>query len=102
TATEVYAITPQHRFRARKAIVTLPPTLAGRIHYRPSLPAARDHLTQRTPMGWVIKVHCLYPRRFWAEDGLSWKVSSDARAMPATADNPPPGGAPGILAGLID
>jgi len=102
TATEVSAITLQHRFRARRAVVTLAPTLAGRIRYRPSLPAARDHLTQRTPMGWVIKVHCLYPRRFWAEDGLSGKVSSDAGAMRATADNSPPGGTPGILVGFIE
>jgi monoamine oxidase len=87
---------------ARRAIVTLPPALAGRLRYVPALPAARDHLTQRTPMGWVIKVHCVYPTRFWAEEGLSGKVVSDRGAVRATADNSPPSGSPGILVGFIE
>jgi monoamine oxidase len=87
---------------ARRAIVTLPPALAGRLRYVPALPAARDHLTQRTPMGWVIKVHCVYPTRFWAEEGLSGKVASDEGAIRATADNSPPSGSPGILVGFFE
>ena len=39
---------------ARRVIVALPPTLAGRLHYTPALPAARDALTQQVPMGSVI------------------------------------------------
>jgi monoamine oxidase len=53
-------------------------------------------------MGWIIKVHCVFPDRFWAEDGLSGKVSSDSGAVRAVADNSPPTGAPGILVGFID
>jgi monoamine oxidase len=87
---------------ARRAIVTLPPALAGRLRYAPALPAARDHLTQRTPMGWVIKVHCVYPTRFWADEGLSGRVASDEGAIRATADNSPPSGAPGILVGFFE
>jgi monoamine oxidase len=87
---------------ARRVIVTLPPSLAGRLRYSPALPAARDHLTQRTPMGWVIKVHCVYPTRFWADEGLSGKVVSDRGAVRATADNSPPSGSPGILVGFIE
>jgi monoamine oxidase len=90
------------RVRARRAVVTLPPTIAGRIRYVPALPAGRDHLTQRLPMGWVIKVHCLYPSRFWAENGLSGKVISDDGAVRATADNSPPSGSPGILVGFVE
>ena len=37
--------------RARRAIVAMPPTLAGRIAYDPPLPGYRDQLTQRMPMG---------------------------------------------------
>jgi monoamine oxidase len=87
---------------ARRAIVTLPPTLAGRLRYTPALPAARDHLTESTPMGWVIKVHCVYPTRFWTKDGLSGAVTSDDGAVRATADNSPPSGTPGILLGFIE
>lgn len=91
----------RHMVTARCAIVTLPPTLAARIRYCPGLPADRDHLTQRAPMGWIIKVHCVYPERFWARDGLSGKASSDDWAVCATADNSPPAGSPGILVGFI-
>jgi monoamine oxidase len=87
---------------ARRAIVTLPPTLGGQLRYTPALPAARDHLMESTPMAWVIKVHCVYPTRFWAEDGLSGAVTSDEGAIRATADNSPPSGSPGILVGFIE
>ncbi|MFC6635697.1 flavin monoamine oxidase family protein [Microbulbifer taiwanensis] len=87
---------------ARRAIVTLPPVLAGRIRYSPALPAARDHLTQRVPMGWVIKVHCVYPERFWVAEQLSGKVTSDGGPVRVVADNSPPNGSPGILVGFIE
>ena len=87
---------------AKRIIVTLPPTLAGRLRYTPALPAARDHLTQRTPMGWVIKAHFFYPTRFWADEGLSGKVRSDEGAIRATADNSPRSGVPGILVGFFE
>ena len=88
--------------RAKRAIVTLPPTLAGRIRYVPALPAARDHLTESTPMGWVIKVHCVYPTRFWRDQNLSGAVTSDEGGVRATADNSPPSGSPAILLGFIE
>ena len=37
-------------------IIIIKPLLAGSISYDPPLPHTRDHLTQRTPMGCVIKV----------------------------------------------
>src|SRR6516165_6636630 len=87
---------------ARRAIVTVPPALAGRLHYEPPLPALRDHLMQRMPMRWAIKVHCRYPCRFWAEDGLSGQTVSDDGAVRVCADNSPPSGAPGVLVGFIE
>jgi monoamine oxidase len=88
--------------RAERAIVTLPPATAGRIRYAPGLPAQRDHLCQRAPMRWVVKVHCVYPDRFWAVDGLSGATMSDDGIIRITADNSPPSGAPGILVGFIE
>ena len=46
-----------------------PPTLAGRIAYDPPLPAARDQLTQRMPLGSVIKCVAVYDEPFWRADG---------------------------------
>ncbi|HUY79415.1 MAG TPA: FAD-dependent oxidoreductase, partial [Ktedonobacterales bacterium] len=87
---------------AQRAIIALPPTLAGRLHYRPALPGLRDQLTQRMPMGTVIKVQCLYPTPFWRAAGLTGQASSDSGAVRVTFDNTPPGGAPGILLGFIE
>jgi len=87
---------------AKRAIITLPPTLAGRIRYDPALPAARDHLTESTPMGWVIKTHFVYDDRFWLEEGLSGAIASDVGAIKVMADNSPPSGSPAILVGFIE
>jgi len=98
----VQVITDTVSISARRAIITLPPTLAGRIRYVPALPAARDHLTESTPMGWVIKAHCVYGSRFWLGAGLSGAVTSDSGAVRTTADNSPPSGNPAILIGFIE
>jgi len=61
----------------RHVIVAIPPTLAGRIEYTPPLPALRDQLTQRMPMGSVIKCVAVYPEPFWRRSGLSGQAWSD-------------------------
>lgn len=87
---------------ARRAIIAIPPTLAGRLRYRPKLPALRDQLTQRVPMGTVIKVQCLYDQPFWRAEGLSGQVTSDAGLVRITFDNSPESGSPGVLLGFIE
>ena len=52
-------------------------------------------------MDWVITVHCVYPTRFWRDDGLSAQVTSDAGVVRVTADTSPPSGSPGVLVGFI-
>ncbi|MEM6803755.1 MAG: FAD-dependent oxidoreductase, partial [Bacteroidota bacterium] len=54
---------------AKKVIVAIPPTLAGRISYEPPMPPNRDQLTQRIPMGTVIKIQVLYKTPFWRKEG---------------------------------
>jgi monoamine oxidase len=41
----------RRRVRAHRAIVAMAPSMAARIDYAPQLPALRDQLTQRYPMG---------------------------------------------------
>ena len=86
----------------QRIIVAIPPTLAGLLRYRPPLPGLRDQLTQRMPMGTVIKVHCLYETPFWRADGLSGQAASDDGIVRITFDNSPPAGTPGILMGFIE
>jgi monoamine oxidase len=88
--------------RARRAIVAVPPTLAGRIAYDPPLPAQRDQLTQRMPQGTVIKTMAIYERPFWREEGLSGQATSDAGPAKVVFDNSPPDGSPGVLLGFLE
>ena len=60
--------------RAGAAVVAVPPALRGRIDYRPALPAVQDGLSQRMPMGAVIKCHAIYDSPFWREAGLNGRA----------------------------
>jgi len=89
-------------FDGDRVIVTLPPTLAGRLEYDPILPSWRDQLTQRLPAGSVIKVCAVYDEPFWRKDGLTGQAASDRGPIKVTFDNSPPGGTPGIMMGFME
>jgi monoamine oxidase len=88
--------------RARRAIVAVAPTLAGRLVYDPPLPGFRDQLTQRMPLGTVVKGMAIYPEPFWRHEGLSGQGMSDRGPVRLTFDNSPPGGSPGVLLGFLE
>lgn len=85
-----------------QVIVTLPPTLAGRLDYQPLLPSWRDQLTQRVPAGSVMKVYAAYDEPFWRADGLNGQAASDRGPVKVTFDNSPPSGDPGVLMGFVE
>jgi monoamine oxidase len=87
---------------ARYCVVTAPPALAARIAYEPGLPGRRDQLTQRMPMGSVLKCHALYDKPFWRDDGRTGQATSDTGPVKVTYDNSPPGGGKGVLLGFIE
>ena len=88
--------------RAQRVIVAVPPTLAGRLWYDPPLPGYRDQLTQRVPMGAVIKCFAVYDEPFWRAEGLSGSAVSSEGPLTLTVDNSPPDGGPGILVGFLE
>ena len=88
--------------RARRAIVAVPPALAGRITYEPILPGARDQLTQRLPQGSVIKAQAIYDEPFWRAEGLSGIAADSGSPASFTVDNSPVDGSPGVLVGFIE
>lgn len=91
-----------HELRAQRAIVALPPAITARLTYDPPLPAARDQLTQRLPMGSVIKCMAIYDEPFWRNDGLSGQaISADGPAR-VVFDNTPASGSPGVLLGFLE
>src|SRR3954466_2983111 len=86
----------------QRVIVAIPPPLAGRLQYTPRLPALRDQLTQRMPLGSVMKVIALYDKPFWRDKGYTGQVVSDTGPVQATFDNTPPEGSPGALMAFIE
>jgi monoamine oxidase len=88
--------------RARRAIVAVAPTLAARLAYDPPLPGFRDQLTQRMPLGTVVKCMAIYPEPFWRDEGLSGQGMSDRGPVRLTFDNSPPGGTPGVVLGFLE
>ncbi|MCW8193678.1 flavin monoamine oxidase family protein [Proteobacteria bacterium 005FR1] len=82
---------------ADRVVVAMPPTLSGRIRYNPPMPASRDALIQRMPMGTAIKTMIRYSSPFWRELGLSGMVISQADIPQLVFDNSPDDGSCGIL-----
>jgi monoamine oxidase len=87
--------------RAHRVIVAVPPPLAARISFVPSLGGRRDQLTQRMASGAITKCAAVYPDPFWREQGLSGQAVSDGGPVMTTFDNSPPDGSPGVLIGFI-
>jgi monoamine oxidase len=86
---------------ARRVVVAVAPALAGRITYDPPLPGLRDQLTQRMPMGSVIKCQAVYDTPFWREEGLSGVMTSGEGTVKVVFDNSPADRHVGVLVAFI-
>jgi monoamine oxidase len=87
--------------KAKRAIIAIPPVLAGRIDYSPGLPADRDALSQRLPQGYLMKVAAVYDRPFWRDAGLNGTALHLEGPLNAIFDDSPPDGSPGVLFGFV-
>lgn len=67
--------------------MTAPPLLADRIEYEPAPPYWREQLTQRAPMGSVIKCRVIYDEPFWRAEGLSGQATGDGEGSRVVFDN---------------
>jgi len=94
--------TQQGSWRARRVIIAVPPPLAARIAYDPPLPAQRDGLTQRMPLGSVIKLAIAYDRPFWRAKGLSGLIVSDRTESGPWFDRVSPLTRGGALVGFFE
>jgi monoamine oxidase len=88
-------------FYGKHVIVAIPPPLAGRIYYEPLLPQNRDQLTQRMPMGTLIKAEAIYDKPFWRADGLTGQGLTEDGPISVTFDISPPDASLGVLMGFI-
>jgi monoamine oxidase len=89
-------------FYGKRAILTMPKTLAGRVIYSPPLPPAHDQILQREPNGSVVKVNAIYKTPFWRDAGLCGAATSEVGPIRITYDNSPPDGSPGVLVGFME
>lgn len=74
-------------WRARRVIVAMPPSATGRIAFTPPVPPARAALIERYPMGATTKIHVLYRRPFWRDDGLSGEAVMTGGPVNVVFDN---------------
>jgi monoamine oxidase len=101
TADGVTVVSDAFTATGKRAIVAIPPTLAGRIAYDPALPPLRDQLTQRMPQGTLMKFDAIYDRPFWRDKGLTGQAVSENGPVKVTFDTSPQDGSPGIMMGFI-
>lgn len=85
-------------YEARFVVIAVPPAGASRIRFEPPLPAARDGLQQRTPMGAIIKAIVTYAEPFWRAKGFSGQVATDDDALGIVMDDSRDGGRGVLLA----
>lgn len=86
---------------ARQAILALAPVLYNRISFVPALPRRQHQMHQHLSMGFVIKVHAVYDRPFWREQGLSGTAFSPYELSHEAYDNTNHGDERGTLVGFV-
>ncbi|KAJ5223291.1 hypothetical protein N7468_007833 [Penicillium chermesinum] len=88
--------------RAKHVVVAMSPPLASRISFSPLLPAGRDQLSQRMPMGAIGKAIAIFPKPWWREQGLNGQALSDTGVIRTTFDSSPANSSHGALMGFIE
>ena len=89
-------------FTARSVVVTLPPRLAAALEYSPPLPESRQEVTDRVPVGNVIKAALVYPTPWWKSEGFSGQMGSDEGPIRVIFDNSVRGYPRGVLMGFFE
>ncbi|HEX3916147.1 MAG TPA: FAD-dependent oxidoreductase [Caulobacteraceae bacterium] len=97
----VRAVTEKGVFAARFLIAATPPGALARVEFDPPLPAVRDGLQQRMPMGAIIKLAVAYETPFWREAGFSGQIATGDDVLGIVMDDTQESG-PAILLGFIE
>ncbi|KAI8743739.1 amine oxidase [flavin-containing] B isoform X1, partial [Biomphalaria glabrata] len=83
---------PGLKYKCNQVIVTTPLSIQAKMSYNPPLPAHRNELIQRVPMGSVMKAFAYYDTPFWKEKGFcgSANVNDKDCIITYTMDNSAP------------
>ena len=87
--------------RAKRVIVAVPPAMVLDIDWYPLIPAKREQLLQRMPMGALMKCDAVYKTPFWRAKGLSGMGLNDQGAVRAAFDNSPSDASVGVLLAFV-
>lgn len=87
--------------RARHVVLAVAPVLYNRISFVPPLPRLKHQMHQHFSMGFVIKVHAVYDRPFWREQGLSGTAFSPYQLVHEAYDNTNHRDERGTLVGFV-
>lgn len=86
---------------AERALVALPPAIAGGIGFDPAVPERRRRLGEALRPGRLTKCMALYERPFWRDDDLSGEAVCDGGPVTLTFDSSPRDASTGILLGFV-
>ena len=89
------------RVRARFVVLAHAPILYPWIEFAPPLPRLKQQMHQHISMGFVIKVHAVYDRPFWREQGLSGTAFSPYEIAHEAYDNTNHADERGTLVGFV-
>ena len=92
---------PDVSVTCRRAVIALPPVVASRLDYVPSLPPVRDRLARDFRGGSVITASLVYQAPFWRARGLSGYAASTDGAVRGVLDVSPPDPPCGILQAFV-
>ena len=102
SAAGVRVVTDQGlQVRARFVVLAHAPILYPWIEFQPALPRLKQQMHQHISMGFVIKVHAVYDRPFWREQGLSGTAFSPYEISHEAYDNTNHGDERGTLVGFV-
>ncbi|KAM4795710.1 amine oxidase [flavin-containing] A-like [Rhinophrynus dorsalis] len=90
-------------YQGKYVISAIPPVLTTKIHYNPELPAIRNQLIQRLPMGSVIKCMMYYKEAFWRKMDYcgAMYIEDDNTPVDITLDDTKPDGSAPAIMGFI-
>src|SRR4051794_2517716 len=93
--------TDKYYVSGKRAILAMPPAIAGRIVFHGGMTDLRDQLMQRMPQGTLRKFEAIYEKPFWRDKGLSGQCISNIGPIKVTFDASPKDGSPGVILGFI-
>ena len=101
TATGTTVQADGYTVTAGQVVVAIPPALTSRIVFDPILPSTRDMLSQRVPMGALMKAEAVYATPFWRANNLTGQFLTTSGPVGYAFDNSPDDGSLGVLAGFV-